>query len=107
MDRHKIVKRVDGKELDEYKRDNVKICAMYAENCREELDRLDKFQQIRKGRFGCIDKSRHFIKRTAPDVLPINFAPYRAGLKAPEFESAEVDKVLSMSGVAPTPAEWA
>lgn len=44
---------------------------------------------------------KHRIELIAPDVYPINPAPYHAGPKARELEKAEIEKMLRMKVIEP------
>lgn len=59
------------------------------------------------GHLGCIDKAKLHIELTAPDVSPVNSAPYRAGPKECKLEKMEMDRTLCTKVIELAKSEWA
>lgn len=72
MDRHKNVEIVKDNEIEKDWRDKV-IGEKYTKKRQEVLDTLAEFMHMWDGCLGQIDKVKHCIKQTSPDVHPVNF----------------------------------
>ena len=58
------------------------------------------------GTLGTISVTKHRIQ-LQPDSQPVHLQPYRAGTKAREFESAEVQRMLDDGVIERANSEWA
>lgn len=58
------------------------------------------------GRLGHVQTTSHRIE-LVPDARPVHAQPYRAGSRAREAESSEVQRMLKAGVIEPTASEWA
>ena len=58
------------------------------------------------GRLGHVQTTSHRIE-LVPDARPVHAQPYRAGSRAREAESSEVQRMLKAGFIEPTASEWA
>lgn len=59
------------------------------------------------GRVGHVTNATHRVELDSPATSLIPSAPYRAGLKATDFEKNEIDNMLSINVVETAETEWA
>jgi hypothetical protein len=70
------------------------------------LDLLEKHRSMWDGRLGHAHTTSHRIELT-PGAKPVHCQPYRAGSRAREAESAEIQRMLKAGVIEPATAEWA
>mgnify|MGYP006048027623 FL=1 len=70
------------------------------------LEMLAKHRSMWDGHLGHVHTTAHRIELT-PGASPVHCQPYRAGAKAREQESAEIQRMLQAGVIAPANAEWA
>ena len=67
---------------------------------------LKKYESMWNGSLGKISVTEHRIQ-LKDDAQPVHLQPYRAGPKAREFETAEVQRMLDNDVIEPAVSEWA
>jgi hypothetical protein len=70
------------------------------------LNILEKHRTMWDGRLGHVHSTAHRIE-LVPGAKPIHAQPYRAGTRAREIESAEVQRMLKAGVIEPATSEWA
>lgn len=68
---------------------------------------MKKYKSLWEGHFGRIIVANHHIVSNPPKVLPIYFAPYRAGPNQRERKRDEIDKMQKAGVAEPAVLEWA
>lgn len=96
-DRQKEIENVDNNKLNTRLRDNDITVEQYTKNRQELLAKLVKSQKMCGRHMDHIGMAKHHIKRTAPDVPPINSASYDTGENTRGLEKAKIDKMLCMN----------
>jgi hypothetical protein len=67
---------------------------------------LGKHRLMWDGRLGHVETTSHRIW-LVPGATPVHSHPYRAGARARESESSEVQRMLKSGVIEPTTSEWA
>jgi hypothetical protein len=67
---------------------------------------LGEHRSMWDGRLGHVQATSHRIE-LVPGATPVYSQPYRAGARAREAESSEVQRMLKFKVVEPTTSEWA
>lgn len=67
---------------------------------------LEEFQSMSDGQLGSINMVRNRLELESPKTWPVYSVPYRAGLKAREFEKYEISKMLKMDVIEPETTKW-
>jgi transposase InsO family protein len=68
--------------------------------------RLEEHRRLWDGRLGRVSATSHRIELT-PGARPVHCQPYRAGPRAREAESKEVERMLKAGVIEPAASEWA
>jgi hypothetical protein len=92
---------VDGETWKE----NLDLAHLTPQERKNVFQMLLKHRSMRGGRLGHVHTTSHRIE-LVPGATPVHSQPYRAGARAREAESSEVQRMLKAGVIEPTTSEW-
>lgn len=105
IDRHSVVMGSD-KKLSTDLKEELDVPDEYSACRGRFIPMLSQFGTLRDVHLGSIKAGQHRIELHKTESQPIPSAPYLAGLKVREFETGEIDQMLSVNFIESAQTEW-